>query len=85
LTAKNFSWCSSTVNKGDHEVLPICRAYYHNSTIPGSLLKNDTCQFGFGWKTHMYSNQFDVLSFKPCKVLETTTQYSNYEDFDFDF
>ena len=72
------------MNKGDFEILPICRARHQDSLVPGTLLKNDTCRIGFGWNTHIYSGNFDILSFDPCKSVQTVqTKNLDYEDFDF--
>jgi len=47
--------------------LPVCRAKYYGSLIPGTLENNGNCRFGFGGEVERITNgDFEVLQIFEC-------------------
>ena len=47
--------------------LPVCRAKYYGSLIPGTLENNGNCRFGVGGEVERITNgDFEVLQIFEC-------------------
>ncbi|XP_070497986.1 putative leucine-rich repeat-containing protein DDB_G0290503 [Chironomus tepperi] len=69
LTSPRHVWCSYDKNKHENYMnIPVCRAKYFKSLIPGTLEANGSCRFGFGREIERITadEEFEVLQIYEC-------------------